>query len=209
MLLHGLARTARSMRPLIAPLESAGFRVCNIGYPSRHFPIDVLAQDHVLPPLQRCVGNARRVHFVTHSMGGIVLRKLAADGALRAVGRVVMLAPPNGGSEAVDWFGHTGWFRALNGPAGLQLGTAPDGFVAQLGAAPFALGVIAGSRTFNPMSARVFGGASDGKVAVERTKLRGMHGHVVVPATHTFLMRRADVQQLTVRFLQTGSFDAR
>ncbi len=124
VLLHGLARSAGSMEKMAAQLASAGYAVCNIDYPSRKYRIEVLAKDYVAPAIRRCFPKPTApIAFVTHSMGGIVLRQLAATNALPSIGRAVMLSPPNQGSAVVDRLGGLAPFRWLNGPAGAQLAT--------------------------------------------------------------------------------------
>jgi hypothetical protein len=214
VLLHGLKRTSRSMRPLERVLKGEGFQVVNQGYASHSAGIDALAAG-VASELRPHLERAPVVHFVTHSMGGIVLRAMRAAGALPRLGRVVMLAPPNQGSEVVDFFGATpararlfDWF---NGPAGAQLGTDPVSVPNRLPPADFELGVIAGERS-SPLAwllsawGPLFPGGNDGKVGVARTRLEGMRDFLVVGHSHTFLMGRPVVQRAVVAFLRTGSF---
>ena len=207
VLLHGLARRCRSMAPLARDLERAGYQVANIGYPSRHHPVAVLARDYVLPAIRaRFPENGGPIHFVTHSLGGIVLRWLVAEDLLPEVGRVVMLAPPNQGSEVVDQIGHWGLFRWVNGPAGRELGTGADGLPARLGPATFECGVIAGDRSVDLPLAWCFAGPNDGKVAVERTRLAGLADFRVVHASHPFIMRSGEVRARVLAFLDQGRF---
>lgn len=205
VLLHGLARTSRSMGKLERALEAEGYAVLNIGYPSRSKRVQELAL-----AVRREIEERRRpggvVHVVTHSMGGIVLRQMQKTDPLPGLGRVVMIAPPNRGSEVVDALGDWWLFKAVNGPAGQQLGTAPDGFVAGLGPVGFELGVVAGNRSLDPVLSRLIPGESDGKVAVERTKVEGMSDFLVVGRGHTSIMRKPEVIEATVRFLRQGNF---
>lgn len=210
VLLHGLARGTASMALMAGDLRAAGYRVCNVGYPSRAHTVEVLAARYVAPAVAACFPRSNRpVDFVTHSMGGIIVRQLAASDAPIAIGRVVMLGPPNQGSEVVDALGGQWLFRALNGPAGVELGTGPDDLPQRLGPAPFELGVVAGTRSVNGVLSLIIPGPDDGKVAVPRAGVDGMADFVALPASHTFMMLDADVVRQTEYFLAHGAFDRR
>ncbi|HMO04814.1 MAG TPA: alpha/beta fold hydrolase [Kiritimatiellia bacterium] len=205
ILLHGLARTTRCMEPMAEALRAAGFIVVNQGYPSRSTSISNLTAylDRALddPALATCP----RIHLVTHSMGGILVRLRLTQGIPPRLGRHVMLGPPNQGSEVVDKIGDWAPFRWINGPAGQELGTGPTG-PASLGPARLETGIIAGRWTINGGNSLMIPGPDDGKVSVERTKLDGMKDHVVLRSSHPFLMKNREAIALTIRFLQTGSF---
>lgn len=204
-LLHGLARSAGSMHSMAEHLQNHGFDVCNIDYPSRHHPIEKLAADYVVPAIRDCFPTGS-INFVTHSLGGIIVRQLAAEHAKINIGRVVMLAPPNQGSEVVDKLGNFGLFSWINGPAGQQLGTAVDTLPNQLGPARFELGIIAGNRSINLILSMLIPGNDDGKVSVKRTALGGMRDFLLVGQTHPFIMSSDEVQSQTLFFLQSGRF---
>jgi triacylglycerol lipase len=194
------------MRPLAAYLERQGYAVANVGYPSLREPIEMLARS-AIPP---AVAALRRegvsaIHFVTHSMGGILLRAFLAAESLPDLGRVVMLSPPNQGSELVDSLRRFAWFRLVFGPAGCQLGTGAGELPARLGPADFSLGIITGDRPAIGL-AHFFPGPSDGKVSVERAQLAGMTDFLVLPCGHSFLMRHRPVQEQVGCFLATGRF---
>jgi len=211
VLLHGLARTASSMKPMERALAEAGFATANVDYPSREYPVEELADIAVPEGLESCRRNedVTKIHFVTHSLGGILVRQYLSNRKIDELGRVVMLGPPNQGSVAVDELGDIPGFDWLNGPAGHQLGKGPDSVPRKLGPATFELGVIAGDRTIDPITSAVLDDPDDGRVSVEDTKLDGMEDFIVVDHSHAFMMRMRSTIELTIHFLRTGRFLAR
>jgi pimeloyl-ACP methyl ester carboxylesterase len=207
ILLHGLCRTSGSMRPMADALQAAGYVVHNIDYPSRSAPIGELASLAINPAIAACeLSGASRIHFVTHSLGGILVRQYLATHRLPALGRVVMLGPPNQGSEIVDRLGSWRLFAAINGPAGRQLGTGADSVPNRLGPVAFPVGVIAGRHSINWINSLLIPGPDDGKVSVNRTRVGGETSHLVLPCSHPFLMRDRTAIRQTVHFLGHGRF---
>jgi pimeloyl-ACP methyl ester carboxylesterase len=208
ILLHGLCRTSRSMVPMERALAQAGYHVLNVDYPSRTAGIETLSEDAIGRAVADCEkAGAEKIHFVTHSLGGILVRSYLARHTIPQLGRVVMLGPPNQGSEVVDSLGSWWAFKKLNGPVGGELGTDKNSTPNQLGPANFCVGVIAGDRSINWINSRLIPGRDDGKVSVERTRLAGMADHLVLHATHPFLMRNRTAIRQTIYFLQAGRFE--
>lgn len=208
ILLHGLCRSGRSMIPMGQSLVLAGYKVVNMEYPSRSASVAWLADDAIGRAVADCQKNgAVSIHFVTHSLGGIMVRSYLSRHAIPNLGRVVMLGPPNQGSEVVDKLGSWWLFRKLNGPAGNELGTGPDSTPNRLGPATFPVGIIAGDRSINWINSLMIPGPDDGKVSVEHTKLAGMTDHLVIHSAHPFLMRNRSAIKQTIFFLRNGAFE--
>jgi hypothetical protein len=190
-----MAWAARRMR-------KEGFRTVRIGYPSLTKSMEELAE-HVATRLPD-PGDGR-LHFLTHSLGGIVLRCIIAGNRPQNLGRVVMLGPPNRGSTVAAWLMKlvpVGWMAV---PAGRQMGEDAGSIPDRLGAVNFELGIIAGNRGLTPLSL-FLPGPNDGVVTVEETRLEGAADFRIVRRGHTFIMNSAEVLELTGRFFRDGKF---
>ncbi len=208
ILLHGLGRSSRSMTKLEKNLSEQGYRVLNVNYLSTEHPIEYLADEMLNSIIQEWDKKAgSKLHFVTHSMGGIIVRYYLKQHKLPRLGRVVMLSPPNQGSELVDQLKGNFIFDKSRGPAAGQLGTDKNSLALSLGPVDFEPGVIAGSRSMNPFYSSILPGPDDGVVAVERTKVEGMADFLVVPYSHRSIMKKKEVIAQVVYFLEHGSFN--
>jgi len=208
ILLHGLARSSSSMKKMEQALSKSGYLVRNTTYPSTQKPINELASEVIPAAIESCNEEGDRpIHFVTHSLGGILIRYYLETNVLDNLGRVVMLSPPNQGSEVVDNLSGLPGFVAINGPAATQLGTDQDGVPSQLGPATFDVGIITGNRSINLINSVMIPGEDDGKVSVERAKLEGMSDFLVVPHSHPFIMNSKHVIRQVLYFLEHGRFE--
>lgn len=206
--LHGLGRTPLAMAPLARHLREAGFAVRNVGYPSQHYRIEQLVENYLRPVVDELVAEGvPKLHFVGHSMGGILTRYLLSQQRPPMLGRVVTIATPHQGTELVDFLRRTMIFRWLKGPAGVQLGTGADSLPLQLPAPDYELGSIAGTRSNNLLFSRLIPGVDDGKVPVARTRVDGMSDFIALPFTHTFIQQRRRTLQQVEHFLRHGHFD--
>jgi triacylglycerol lipase len=188
-------------------LQSAGYNVVNLSYSSRRYTVERLSEKYLHKILATKVPvTATKVHFVTHSMGGIVLRRYLAHHTMSNLGRVVMLAPPNHGSMLTDSLRRHAIGRWILGRAGRELGTAPKDLPQRLGPVDFPLGVIAGDVSLNPFFSRILEGPNDGKVTVESTRISGMSDFAVVHSSHTWMLLRAETMRYILAFIREGNF---
>ncbi len=206
VLLHGLARSDSSMKILENELQEQDFQTVNVDYPSRDYTIEVLAEKTIPPALEQC-STDDDIYFVTHSMGGILVRQYLANHTIPNLRRVVMLGPPNKGSEVVDKLKNIPGFHFINGDAGMQLGTGEMSIPSKLGKAEFDVGIIAGTKSINWILSLIIPSTDDGKVSIERTKLEGMNDHIEMETSHPFMMKNQKVIAQVIHYLKNGEFE--
>lgn len=204
VLVHGLGRTEHSMAVLGQRLRWAGYEVAVVGYESLSASVSEHVAD-VRADVDSCCSAARRVHFVGHSLGGIVVRSYLAASPPDSLGRVVLLSPPNQGSELAERLREIPIASDALGPSGRVLGTGLEDLPAKLPPPAYEVGVIMGNRSLNPVGSVVIEGPDDGIVAVERARLADVP-MIVLPRSHTFIMNSRHAADAVVRFLRTGSF---
>jgi pimeloyl-ACP methyl ester carboxylesterase len=207
VLLHGISRTARSFRKMQTALEGGGFAALNLDYASRRKALEALAED-IHPAIQRFTdGIDGSIHFVGHSMGGLLARVYIVRYRPKRLGRVVMLGTPNSGSEIADRLKHIGAYRAWFGPAGQQLVTQRDTTIAAMfPPVDYPVGIIAGNRSVDPIMSAFLPKPHDGRVSVENTRLDGMADHIIVGTSHPWLIRNGRAIEQTITFVRDGSF---
>jgi len=207
VLLHGMFRSAIAMQPAEVFLKDKGFKVINMSYPSTQYDIETLVQDHLAPQIKTLEENgAKEIHFVTHSMGGILVRHYLKNNPMPTLGRVVMLSPPNKGTELTNLFADTQWYKNKIGPAGKQLNPSDNSWVNQLGSVDFELGVIAGNYNGNFITSWLLPGPDDGVVSVESMKVKGMADLLLVSEKHFNIRRFIPALQQSVYFIENGRF---
>jgi triacylglycerol esterase/lipase EstA (alpha/beta hydrolase family) len=209
ILLHGISRTSSSLRRMQTAIEAAGFVTLNLGYASRRKSLEALAED-IHPAIGHFAdGTEGSIHFVGHSMGGLLARAYIAKYRPERLGRVVMLGTPNGGSEIADRLKNFFAYRAYFGPAGQQLVTQRNPATqAILPRIDYPVGIIAGNRSVYPIaSALLLPRPNDGRVSVNNTKLEGMTDHIVIGASHPWMVRNRLAIEQTVAFLLNGRFN--
>lgn len=205
ILLHGLTRSSKAMDKMAKALRTEGYTVINHNYPSTSATIEKLAEQ-VFKELRPQIEDAKVVHFVTHSMGGIILRQHLEKHELPNLGRVVMLAPPSRGSEVPDKLGNFSLYKRIYGPAGNQLGTGTNSVPLRLKKPEFELGIIAGDRSINPFLSMLIPGPDDGKVSLARVKPAAYTDYIQLHATHACMMWNNQVIEQTCHFLKHGIF---
>lgn len=193
VLLHGLGRTSYSMQKIGQKLDKQGYKVININYPSRSDRIENLAEKYLKEVLEKEYKEKdKRINFVTHSMGGIIVRYFLANNDLENLNRVIMMAPPNKGSILADKWSNGKIGGHIMGPALKQMSTNEDSFVNTLPLPNYEFGIIAGKY--------------DEKVKIERTKLENMKDFIIVPKEHTHIMKADETIDAIISFLEKGEF---
>ncbi|MFO7896341.1 MAG: alpha/beta fold hydrolase [Candidatus Cloacimonadales bacterium] len=203
VLIHGLGDVKLSMLKLKNEIEAAGFATYNIGYPFGK-KVEEVATDEFAAAIAACQ-EYDKIHLVTHSMGGLIARYYLSDNRLPAGSRIVMLSPPNQGSQVADYFADSRLYNLFYGAAGQDVSTDSK-LLDKLKPLKYEVGIIAGDRSFNPFFSDLLPGADDGKVAVQSTKLAEMTDFMTISATHLMIKYHPEVARQTIHFLKNGKF---
>lgn len=206
IMLHGLWRSIRAMQPMARYLTERGYTTVNVPYASFRHDLDKLVS-LVAEEIRPWIEQGKTVHFVTHSLGGVVLKRLLELVHIEKIGRVVMLAPPHRGSEIVDWIlsSPLRTVKGVLGPAGEFLSSArmsehSENFPPDVEAA-----VIMGDKSGIPFFRRLLDASNDGLVSVEKGRLLGIKEFEIVNADHTFISSDLSVMQLVANFIKLGT----
>jgi pimeloyl-ACP methyl ester carboxylesterase len=209
VLLHGIGRNHRWLKRLERALRQAGYATLNLDYASRKKPLELLAADIDGAIRQFAGETCGPLHFVGHSMGGLLARVYIAKYRPERLGRVVMLGTPNGGSEIADHLHDFALYRAYYGPAGQQLTTRLDSALTSLPPPDYDVGVVAGNRSIAPVASLFrMPKPNDTMVSVKSSRLDGMADHVVVKASHAGLPYHGKAIEQAIAFLRAGRFKA-
>ncbi len=207
IVLHGMGRTKNSMKQIEKSLVKDGYTVWNESYPSTSENIEKLSIEHIEKGLAFCNEiKAETIHFVTHSLGGIMVRYYLQDHKIENLGKIVMLSPPNNGSEVADFLKNVYVYKLVMGPAGQQLGTDQNSLPGSMKTIDARVGIITGNKTLDPWFSPLIPGEDDGKVSVESAKLKEMSDFLVVGSSHAFIMRNTSVIDQIKYFLKHGKF---
>lgn len=210
ILVHGLGRSGSSMWLIESRLQDLGYQTCSVNYGSRKFSIARLVSD-----LKVQIGNCHKIasdkskiNFVTHSMGGPLLRAYLRHNPLENIGRVVMLSPPNKGTPLVELTNDVNpmFFKKLIGPTAVELHSGQKSWLRTLPKPDYEVGVIGGNITFNPFAAYILPGEDDGVVPVGHMRIDGMKDFTTVRATHVTIRYSKSALNEISSFLRTGKF---
>lgn len=205
ILLHGLARTNHSMAKLESTLKKHHYIVVNNNYPSTKKTIEQLANEFIPPMLYQCLKHhPKHIHFVAHSLGGMMVEHYLQTHTITKLDTIIMLSPPNHGSPLADLLHNNKIVQLILGPSIQELTTQIKESPLKRG--PYKIGIIVGNRSFNPLGAFIFDEPNDGIVPVSSTKMKKMNDFIVLPVTHTFMMRNDRVITQILCFLKREHF---
>ena len=204
--LHGILRSSKSWTDLQRVLQPDGYTFVSIDYPSTQQSISDFADQ--LQGLIVSLEGIERIHFVVHSMGGLIVRRWCQQYSDPRVERLVMIGTPNSGAEVASMLQKNLLFQLIFGPSGQELVADPETFISTLPLPTMEFAVIAGakgdSNGFNPL----IPGDDDGIVTVKSARLPGAQDYLSVRSLHSFLPWHPEVMDATRRFLSTGALRA-
>lgn len=203
VLLHGIFRSSKAMLRVQNRLEKDGYLVVPFDYPSTR--VDISASAKMLDDVIKSLDGVEKISFVTHSMGGLIVRSWLGQGGDARARCLVMMGTPNKGAEVADILKDWHLYRLILGPAGQQLVAHQSGVIAKLPVPKIPFAVIAGGKGTDDGYNPLIPGDDDGLVAVASAHLEGAEDSMTLPVLHSFLPFNADVINAVSLYLKTGS----
>ena len=204
VLIHGYGRSDTAMWRLAQKIESVGYHVQRVDYSSLTQDIDGIKAEVFGQIDECCADRSQKVHFVGHSMGGLLVRSYLGERTVENLGNVVIMGSPNKGTPVVDRYESSWWF-AFGGPAVKSLSANGSAFLDSLQPPYYNLGVIAGDKE-NASHEHILEGKDDGLVPLESTKVTGMKDFIVLNTSHSMMRYDDEVAAQTINFLKHASF---
>ena len=209
VLVHGLSWFRDTLKPAEKQLNALGYHTVHVHYASRKADIGVVVDERIRDAItEHCTDSNRKIHFVGHSMGGIMIRKYLKSYETLNLGKVILMATPNQGTELAETLKRSITpIRKVFGKAVEELGTTSNSLPNTLGPPDFEPGIIMGSRSAFPFLSPFVPGTDDGVVAVEAGKVERMRDFIVTPTNHCTIAREEEVLRQIAFFLVHGTFD--
>jgi len=204
VLIHGLGRSNTAMWLMAKRFKKAGYNVQRVGYDSLGQTPDQIQEEVSKQINDCCTQMTKPVHFVGHSLGGLMIRAYLGSNEVENLGKVVLIGSPNSGTPVVD-IHKDKWWMKLAGETASALGTESGGFPKSLPKPTYPLGIIAGIVESSPLSDAI-PGDDDGMVPVDSTRVEGMSDFIVVPTSHSMMRYNRAVFNETISFLRSGKF---
>ena len=206
ILLHGFGDIKLSMSFLENECLKKGYTTYNLGYSTAGETISSLSEKILTAVIRKCRKKGfSKIHFVTHSMGGLIVRYYLQNNELPEGSRIVMLSPPNKGTEVADFLKSNVLYKLFAGDVGQELCTDSK-IIRNLKEINIEIGIIAGNKSYNPFFSEIIPGEDDGRISIENTKLENMTDFLIVNGSHLTIKHRQEVSEQMVYFLQNGKF---
>ncbi|MDY0315302.1 MAG: putative lipase [Bacteroidales bacterium] len=210
-LLHGYGSPKTIMNKIKKDLEKSDFIVENYAYPAFYVDLDSLGKNLYLDILE---DNYDSVSFVTHSMGGLVVRNMlkysGTDLSFPKIFRIVMIAPPNRGADIADFFKNTKLIKKMLGPNVEKMTTDSTSYANQL---PIPinteLGIIVGESKYKAGYNWFIGRKNDGLLIPERVFLGNEKDVAICNYSHLGVVKNKKPRKLVLEFLKHGNFKSK
>lgn len=207
VLVHGYGRSPAAMKAIAEYLEDAGYQVYRLGYSSMTRDIEGVKRE-VFRKADKFIANTDdRVHFVGHSLGGLLVRSYLDQRNLSQLGNVVIMGSPNKGTPLVEHLKDK-WYFSLGGPVATSLSSKGSKFLQSLKAPYYRLGVIAGV-VDRAGDEGIIPGQDDGIVPLESALVAGARDTIVLNVSHYMMRSDKRVLQQMLHFIKKVSFDHR